>query len=68
MANKNKVDFKALSQPELLEKLGELQKSYNEKKFNHSVTPLENPMVLRDMRKDIARIQTEITARANSNA
>lgn len=32
-------------------------------KFAHAVTPLENPMTIRAVRKDIARIKTEITKR-----
>jgi large subunit ribosomal protein L29 len=29
-------------------------------KFAHAVSPLENPMSIRDVRKDLARIKTEL--------
>ena len=28
--------------------------------FAHAISPLENPMSIRDLRKDIARLQTEL--------
>lgn len=32
-------------------------------KFAHAVSPLENPMSIRDLKKDIARTKTEILKR-----
>jgi len=31
--------------------------------FAHAITPLENPMIIRGLRKDIARLQTELSKR-----
>jgi large subunit ribosomal protein L29 len=31
--------------------------------FAHAMTPIENPMSLRELRKDIARMQTELKKR-----
>ncbi len=31
--------------------------------FAHTISPLENPMSIRDLRKDIARLKTEINKR-----
>jgi large subunit ribosomal protein L29 len=31
--------------------------------FAHAISPLENPMSIRDLRKDIARLKTELTKR-----
>jgi large subunit ribosomal protein L29 len=31
--------------------------------FAHAITPLENPMAIRSLRKDIARMKTELTKR-----
>ena len=31
--------------------------------FAHTMTPLENPMVIRGLRKSIARLQTELSVR-----
>lgn len=32
-------------------------------KFAHAVSPLENPMTIRDVRKDLARVKTELRKR-----
>jgi large subunit ribosomal protein L29 len=32
-------------------------------KFAHAISPLENPMSIRDLRKDISRLKTELTKR-----
>jgi len=40
---------------ELQERLGEEQTLLQRLKFNHEVTPLENPRVLGETRKNIAR-------------
>ena len=52
-----------LSNEELSERLGESKKSYSELKMTHAVSPLENPIQLRTLRKTVARIATEITKR-----
>jgi large subunit ribosomal protein L29 len=31
--------------------------------FAHGISPLENPMTLRELRKDIARLKTELNKR-----
>ncbi|MFD0860774.1 50S ribosomal protein L29 [Sungkyunkwania multivorans] len=57
-------EIKQLSTAELQEKLGEFKKNYADLKMAHAITPLENPMQLRVVRKTVARIATEITARS----
>ncbi len=56
-------EIKGLSVAELQEKLGETQKSYADLKMAHSISPLENPLQLRAMRRSIARLSTELTKR-----
>lgn len=34
--------------------------------MQHAISPLENPMILKEKRKDIARLQTELTKRSNA--
>ena len=48
---------------ELQEELVKSKKAYSELRMAHSLSPLENPMQLRSMRKSIARIATELTKR-----
>ena len=52
-----------LSNEQLSERLGESKKSYSELKMTHAVSPLENPIQLRTLRRTVARIATEITKR-----
>jgi len=52
-----------LSTAELQEKLGEIKKSYADLKMAHAISPLENPVQLRSVRRTIARIATELTNR-----
>ena len=56
-------EIKELSAAELQEKLGETKKSYADLKLAHAVSPLENPIQLRMVRRTIARIATELTKR-----
>ena len=56
-------EIKELSVAELQEKLGEVKKSYSDLKMAHAISPLENPIQLRSIRRTIARIATELTNR-----
>ncbi len=56
-------EVKELSVAELQEKLGEIKKSYADLKMSHAITPLENPIQLRSLRRNVARIATELTKR-----
>ena len=56
-------EIKELSVAELQEKLGETKKSYTDLKMAHAISPLENPIQLRSVRRTIARIATELTNR-----
>jgi len=57
-----------LALEELQERLGEEQTMLQRLKFNHEVTPLENPRVLGETRRGIARMKTEITRRQITKA
>ena len=52
-----------LSVAELQEKLGDTKKSYADLKLAHAVSPLENPIQLRNVRRNVARLATELTKR-----
>ena len=52
-----------LSTAELQEKLGETKKSYTDLKMAHAISPLENPIQLRNIKRTVARIATELTKR-----
>jgi len=52
-----------LSVADLQEELSKSKKEYSELKMAHTLSPLENPLVIRKVRKTIARIATELTKR-----
>ncbi|HPF96141.1 MAG: 50S ribosomal protein L29 [Bacteroidetes bacterium] len=56
-------EIKELSVTELQERLSEVKKSYSDLKMAHTISPLENPIQLRSLRKTVARIATELTKR-----
>ncbi|MBV6645767.1 MAG: 50S ribosomal protein L29 [Cyclobacteriaceae bacterium] len=56
-------EIRALSLDELKGKLVTEQDSFNKLKFAHAITPIENPVKIREARKLIARLQTEIRAK-----
>ena len=56
-------EVKELSVDELNEKLLSFQKELSYLKMTHAISPIENPMQIKNLRKTIARINTELTAR-----
>ena len=57
----NKI--KEMSSPELEKELGELKTELFKLKFSLATNTLENPMKIREVKKDIARINTVLTER-----
>ena len=57
-------EVKELSIDELNEKLVSSQKQLSDLKMTHAISPIENPMQIKNLRKTIARINTELTARS----
>jgi len=56
-------EIRGLSLDELKNKLVVEKESYSKLKFAHSITPIENPMKIRESRKLVSRISTEIRAK-----
>lgn len=52
-----------LSNDDLLERLEEEQKQLVRLKLNHAVSPLENPNKIKDYRRTVSRLKTEIHKR-----
>lgn len=57
-------EIKELSLEDLKDKIDELTTKQEKLKLAHSVSQLENPLQIRANRKDVARLQTELQARA----
>lgn len=56
-----KADIKNLSAGDLQNKLAELKAEYTKVKLAHKISPVENPIQIKDLRKTIARLNTELT-------
>jgi|JI71714BRNA_FD_contig_51_2597042_length_899_multi_1_in_0_out_0_2 large subunit ribosomal protein L29 len=56
-------ELKDLSIEEIQSKIQQEVKSLEELKFNHVVTPLDNPLVIKAARKNVARLKTELNKR-----
>ncbi len=63
-----KNELSGLSVEQLQQQLVAAQATGQSLRFAHAISPLENPMRLPAQRKQIARIQTEITRRKNTAA
>ena len=56
-------ELKDLSIEEIQSKIQQEVKSLEELRFNHVVTPLDNPLVIKAARKNVARLKTELNKR-----
>lgn len=57
------MSIKNLSQDELKAKIAEDELRLKKVSFAHSITPLENPVSMRLIRRDIARLKTALTSK-----
>ncbi|MES2388546.1 MAG: 50S ribosomal protein L29 [Bacteroidota bacterium] len=64
----NNQEIKALSAEDLAANLAREEARLQKLKFAHAITPLENTGQIREARKQVARFQTEITARKLTQA
>ncbi|MDR2236011.1 MAG: 50S ribosomal protein L29 [Chryseobacterium sp.] len=55
------ADINNLSAGDIQAKLTELKAQYSKLKLAHKISPIENPIQIRDLRKSIARLNTELT-------
>ena len=62
MSNRNDFvnSLRNMSEQDLKSRIEEDQLRLKKLKFAHAVSPLENPMSIRDVRKDLARTKTEL--------
>ena len=60
-----KSEIEKLSLEDLQDKLTEFKKQLSDLKMNHAVSPLENPLQIKTIRKTIARLLTAINSKQN---
>ena len=56
-------DIRALSESEIQQRIAEEQRDLTDLRFRRAVAGLENPIVLREKRRDIARMKTVLAQR-----
>lgn len=60
-------DIRELTTDELKSRLAEERALFTKLKMSHAVSPVENPLKIRNVRRGIARIETELTKRNKAN-
>jgi large subunit ribosomal protein L29 len=63
MASSKYLELQDFSDEDLASQLEQTEVQYQNQKFEHAIKGLENPLTLREVRRDIARLQTEIRRR-----
>jgi large subunit ribosomal protein L29 len=62
-----RIDFvkslKDMSEVDLRARIQEDEQRLKKLEFAHAISPLENPMSIRSLRKDLARLKTALKAR-----
>mgnify|MGYP003538991237 CR=1 FL=1 len=61
------AEVRELSTKELVERIDAEEMSYNQKLLNHSISPSENPAQIKQQRRSIARMRTELRQRELNN-
>lgn len=56
-----KADIKNLSTEEIKTQLLALKADYTKMKLAHRISPIDNPIQIKEVRRTIARLETEIT-------
>lgn len=67
MATKKYLELKEFSNEELKSELAETEAQFNKIRFDHVIKGLDNPLQIREVRRDIARLRTEIRRREIEN-
>ncbi len=60
------TEIRELTTKEILERVEENKTRYTRVKLNHAISPLENPMKIKQIRREIARLKTELHKRGLS--
>ncbi|MBT8190824.1 MAG: 50S ribosomal protein L29 [Bacteroidia bacterium] len=63
MPSKKYIELQEFTDDELKNELKETETQYRKLQFDHTLRGLENPLALREVRRDIARLNTEARRR-----
>lgn len=61
------TEIRELTTKELIERIDAETISLNQKRINHSITPMDNPAKIRGLRRMIARMKTDLRRRELNN-
>ena len=61
------AEIRELSTKELVERIDAEVAAYDQKVINHSISPSENPAQIKQLRRTIARMKTELRQRELNN-
>lgn len=67
MKTKNWLEIKNLSNNEISAKIVEIQDKLFKIKFQNAVSPVKNPLEIRELRKDVARLKTILNEKEKLN-
>lgn len=56
-------EIRTLSLDEIKERIAAEEQNMQKLKFAHAISPIENPMKIKESRKTIARLKTELKAK-----
>jgi large subunit ribosomal protein L29 len=63
MASKKFLELQEFSDADLSGELDQLEVQYQKLRFDHAIKGVDNPLTIREMRRDIARLKTEVRRR-----
>ena len=66
MATKKYIELQDFSDADLENEIKQTEAQFKSVKFDHAIKGLDNPMSLKEIRKDIARLKTEARRRVLS--
>jgi large subunit ribosomal protein L29 len=63
MASKKYIELQEFTDEQVVSELEKTVSQFQKLKFDHTLKGLENPLALREVRRDIARLNTEMRKR-----
>ena len=67
MASKKFIDLQAFPAPALMDELNQTEAQFKKMRFDHAIKGLDNPLLLQEVRRDVARLKTEGRRRELAN-
>ena len=59
-------EIRELNNQEILERMDAVKEQLVRMKLNHAISPLDNPLQIKEVRRTIARLATELRQRENN--